>query len=197
MSAPELVIATTNPGKVREYRTMLSDFFSRITGTHDRSGLEPVPETGSSFLENAEMKARGYFEQIQRPTLADDSGLCVEALDGRPGLHSARYAGENATDQENNQKLLDELKDVPEEGRSAYFECCIVMMMSEDRVVNATGRCHGRIVREPRGENGFGYDPLFQPEGHDRTFGEMGDEEKHEISHRAKAICNLMQQFAE
>jgi len=188
----ELVIATTNPGKVREYRSMLSPYFSSVEGTSDRTDLDPVPETGETFHENADLKASGYFEQIGRPTLADDSGLCVEALDGAPGIHSARYAGENASDRDNNRKLLQALSDAPEEQRTAFFECCIVVCLDRNRTLSARGRCHGRILRDPRGDGGFGYDPLFQPEGHERTFGEMDPEEKHERSHRAAAIRNLI-----
>ncbi len=187
---PELVVATSNPGKVREVKELLSHRFN-VDGILDREDLAPVPETGDTFRENADLKARGYFEQIGKPTIADDSGLCVEALDGAPGVRSARFAGTTADDEDNNRKLLRELEGVPEKKRDAYFECWIVLYISEQIQVMSAGRCEGRITEEPRGSGGFGYDPLFLPDGHNRTFAEMEPQEKNQISHRSRALKRL------
>lgn len=187
----ELIVATTNEHKVEEVRNMLGHAVSRVRGTHDWNQLEEVEETGDTFRENAELKASGYFKQIQRPVLADDSGLCVDALDGRPGVHTARFAGPGATDEENNRKLLKELDGVPVEQRDARFVCTIVVYFSDHLIITSRGECHGTIRREPQGSGGFGYDPLFEPDGYDRTFAQMSGAEKDERSHRGSALEQL------
>jgi XTP/dITP diphosphohydrolase len=187
----ELIVATTNKHKVDEVRNMIGSAVSRVRGTHDWDQLDEVPETGDTFRENAEQKARGYHDQIGRPVLADDSGLCVSALDGRPGVHTARFAGPGASDEENNDKLLEELKNVPYEQRDAHFVCSIVLYFSDQLIINTRGECHGKIRKQPRGTAGFGYDPIFEPDGYDRTFAEMSEEEKDELSHRGDALQQL------
>jgi XTP/dITP diphosphohydrolase len=187
----ELIVATTNKHKVDEVRNMIGSAVSRVRGTHDWDQLEEVPETGDTFRENAEQKARGYYRQIGRPVLADDSGLCVSALDGRPGVHTARFAGPGASDEENNAKLLEELNDVPYEQRDAHFVCSIVLYFSDQLIINTRGECHGKIREQPCGTAGFGYDPLFEPDGYERTFAEMSEQEKDELSHRGNALQQL------
>ncbi len=187
----ELIVATTNKHKVEEVRNMLGTAVSRIQGTHDWNRLEEVEETGNTFRENAEMKAAGYYKQIQRPVLADDSGLCVDALDGRPGVHTARFAGPDATDEENNQKLLEKLADVPYEQRDARFVCSIVVYFSDQLIIHTRGACHGKIRKNVQGTGGFGYDPLFEPDGYSQTFAQMSDAEKDELSHRGDALQQL------
>ncbi len=191
MSEQELIVATTNPDKVKEVRNMLGDAVTRIKSTLNMTELHEPEETGESFRENAEIKAKQYYEQVRRPVLTDDSGLCVEALNGAPGVHSARFSGPNASDMENNEKLLDELAGVPYEKRDARFECCLVLCYSDRLILTTKGICPGKIRTSPSGKSGFGYDPLFEPRGYDRTFGEMSAEEKNNLSHRADAIGQL------
>lgn len=195
MTALHITIATSNPGKVREYRNLLSGTFGQISGTADRDEFREIPETGETFQANADLKAKGYFQQLSQPVLADDSGLCVPALSGKPGVKSARFAGPDATDEENNKKLLRELEGIPFHRRTAYFACCITLVPAEGIQVRASGRCWGYILEKPCGSGGFGYDPLFLPAGRSRTFGEMPEEEKNRISHRAVAarnVCNCV-----
>lgn len=187
----KLLIATGNQGKLREMRTALAPLRLDIISSKDLV-LPDVEETGSTFLENARLKAHTLARASGLVTLADDSGLEVDALDGAPGVRSARYAGLGATDAENNRKLLEALRCVPESGRTARFRCVLVVAAPQGEEWVSEGVCEGVIATEARGTQGFGYDPLFIPVGHGRTFGELDPEVKQRMSHRAKALSSMM-----
>jgi len=193
---PELLIATTNQGKVAEIRHALEGLGLKLLSLADFPNPPSVAEDAETFEGNARKKARHYAQWSGKATLADDSGLVVDALGGRPGVHSSRYAGEKATDEDNRQKLLHELKDVPEEKRGAAFVCCLALATPEGREIVVEGRCEGRITLAPKGENGFGYDPLFFYPPLGRTTAELSLEEKHTISHRGRALERLKQALA-
>lgn len=187
-----VVIATKNPGKVRE-----------IVETLDATGIQwktladfpaaPEPEeTGATFAENALLKARYYLAHTGAPVLAEDSGLEVDALGGRPGIYSARYAGEPSDDDANNAKLLEALAGVAPAERTARYRSAFALALPDGRVESAEGTVEGRIADAPAGTNGFGYDPLFIPEGHHRTFGRLGPGVKRAISHRQRALRALL-----
>ena len=185
----KLLIATNNPGKVREYEELLADLPVEITfPAQEGVGLE-VEETGLTFEENARIKALAFAQATGLLTLADDSGLEVDALGGAPGVHSARYAGPGASDIDRYQKLLTELEEVPTGGRSARFRCVVAIVQPDGTVYTADGACEGEIGFEPRGEHGFGYDPVFVVEGYaGQTMAELDPEIKNRISHRARAV---------
>lgn len=184
------VLATRNLGKVRELTEMLNDCRGiEVLSLADFPDAPEVVEDGKTYEENAIKKATQIADYTGLPTLADDSGLEVDALDGAPGIHSARYAGEGASDAERVQKLLDALKDVPEPQRTARFQCTVAIVEPGGKSRVAVGVCEGQIIREPRGTHGFGYDPVFIPSGYNQTFAELGDEVKNQISHRAKAFA--------
>lgn len=196
------ILASQNKNKIREIRAILGKHgFSVIS--RDDAGLptDDIEETGTTFEENSYIKASAIRDMIaadpafdnytDSPVIADDSGLMVDALDGAPGVYSARYAGEGCTYEDNNVKLLAALEGVPEGKRGASFVTVITMIWpGGDRLI-ARGECKGVIIQEQRGCKGFGYDPLFVPDGYDKTFAEMGTEEKNRISHRAKALEEL------
>ena len=182
-----IVIGTFNAGKVREMRQILADMPVELRSLADYPPVAEVPETGDTFAENAALKAIGLARQLGEAVLADDSGLEVDALDGAPGVRSARYAGEGATTADLVAKLLDALRDLPDGRRTARFRCCLCLADPSGVRLTAEGVCEGRIVREPRGTNGFGYDPVFVPLGETRTFAEMRPEEKNRRSHRGAA----------
>ncbi|MCH8292014.1 XTP/dITP diphosphatase [Candidatus Poribacteria bacterium] len=185
----KLVLATRNLGKVRELGEMLSDQRKvEILSLRDFSDAPQIVEDGETYQENARKKATQIAEHTGYLTLGDDSGLEVDALNGAPGVHSARYAGENASDAQRIEKLLDALKDVPDDQRTARFKCAIAIAEPEGQSKVVVGVCEGKIIRESRGVHGFGYDPVFVPAGYDQTFAELGDEVKNRISHRAKAL---------
>jgi XTP/dITP diphosphohydrolase len=188
----KVILASRNKGKIKEIGDILGRYDMTVV-SRDDAGLpiDEVEETGETFEENSYIKAKAILDVAGVPTVADDSGLMVDALGGAPGVYSARYAGENCTYEDNNRKLLDALKDVPDEKRSARFVSVITMLWPDGRKIVARGECEGRILTETRGEGGFGYDPLFVPEGYDISFGEMSPEEKNKISHRAKALMKL------
>jgi len=183
-----LVIASHNQGKVREIRALLAPFGIEPVAAGDL-GLPEPEETGTTFAENAATKALAWHRAGGLPSLADDSGLCVDALDGRPGVHSARFAGAGAGDRENCELLLRLMEGIRR--RSAHFVCVVALAVSEETVITATGQCEGVILTEPRGENGFGYDPVFLDPGSGRTFAELSAEEKNALSHRRKALEEL------
>lgn len=193
MTAPfSLLLATTNRGKVAELSALFGDagvslMPLRIVGRD----LPPVVEDGETFLANALLKARAAAEATGMVTLAEDSGLEVDALDGRPGVRSARFAKEGATDAENNALLLSQLADVDDDQRAARFRCVMVLIdpWSHAEPFVAEGRCEGSIAREPRGAGGFGYDPLFVVAEEGLTMAELGEDRKNEISHRARAAA--------
>jgi XTP/dITP diphosphohydrolase len=187
----KLVAATRNANKLRELRRLLTGLDLEVLSLQNFESLSEVEETGSTFEENARLKALSYTEQTGLPCVADDSGLEVEALGGAPGVYSSRYAGPGADDRALCSKLLGELRDMPDEKRGARFRCAVALGADGRIILTAEGRAQGRIVRQMRGSNGFGYDPVFVPDGHDRTFAEMQPQEKDSISHRSKALSQL------
>jgi XTP/dITP diphosphohydrolase len=185
----EILIATHNAGKLREFQNLLSGFPFALRSLRDFPHVAEVIESGSSFAENAVLKARDYSKQTGLWTLADDSGLEVEALGGAPGIFSARYGGEGATDAERMSKLLSELSRTNDATRRARFVCVIALTdAASAQVKTFTGTCEGRIAEEPRGSGGFGYDPIFIPDGYAESFGELPPAIKQLISHRARAL---------
>lgn len=187
----QIVIASRNKKKIEELKRILKGLPIEILSVNDFPNLEEVVEDGNSFEENALKKARYVYQKTGLSALADDSGLEVEALGGRPGVFSARYAGENATDEDNVNKLLVEMKEVPDDKRNARFVCCIAFVSSKGEEKVFLGYAKGKITREPRGKLGFGYDPVFIPEGYKLTFAELLPEEKDRLSHRRKALDKL------
>lgn len=187
-----LVIATGNPGKLREIQHILAPWQWEVH-SQKQYQVSDAEETGLSFVENAILKARHACTHTGLPTLADDSGLEVDALDGAPGIYSARYAGPDATDALNNDKLLAALRDVPEQDRTARFQCIMVLMRhaSDPTPLICQGTWEGRIVFAPAGENGFGYDPLFWVESHQCTSAQLQAGIKNQISHRGQALLSL------
>ena len=188
-----LVVATRNRGKLAELRSLLGAHRGlELLCLSDLPPLPEVVEDGDTFLANAQKKAREVALATRLPTLADDSGLLVDALDGAPGVHSARFAGEQASDDENNTRLLELLANVPTEDRRARFRCVLALATPDGTLGPHTeGECEGRIVREPRGAHGFGYDPLFEVEGLGRTMAELSSAEKDDLSHRAVATRRM------
>ena len=192
MTAARLVVATRNASKLAELRRMLRDELDvELLGLNDVEPYPEVPETGATFAENALAKAREAVRHTGLPAVADDSGLTVDALSGMPGVLSARWAGPGRSDQANLQLVLDQVADVPDERRGAAFVCAAALVTPDgvDEVVE--GRVEGTLLRAPRGENGFGYDPIFVPTGHTRTTAEMTAEEKDALSHRGRALRAL------
>ncbi len=187
----KLLLATGNEGKVRELRDMLSSLPLDILSLQDYPGLPEVEETGRTFKENAVLKAETIANLTGEMVMADDSGLEVEYLEGRPGVYSARFAGEKATDEENNALLLELMKDVPPQERAARFVCVIALSSPDGGTITVEGDCPGYLGSEPRGERGFGYDPLFICAEEGKTFGEMDHEEKSRVSHRGKALQRI------
>lgn len=184
----KLVIATNNQGKVREIKAILGGFYDEILSLKDVGVILEVVEDGDTFEVNAIKKAKQAYEITGCDTLADDSGLCVKALGGAPGVYSARYAGENASDKENNNKLLWEMRGVKD--RRAKF-VCVVAFVSGGEVITARGEVEGKITHSPGGEGGFGYDPLFFSEEFGQTFAELPEGIKNGISHRSRALAEL------
>lgn len=186
----ELLIATGNSGKLREIRELLGDFSATLFGLADFPDAKSVAETGSTFAENAALKASGYARQTGILTLADDSGLVVDALCGAPGVHSARYRGEHASYAVRIHALLEELKEVEGGERTARFACAIAIASARGEILFTTqAKCEGRIAGTPRGSGGFGYDPVFIPEGYSQTFAELPANVKNGISHRGRALA--------
>lgn len=186
-----IIVATGNAGKLREIRELLAGLPLDLSSLADHWNPVPqIPETSATFLGNALIKAEWVFNRKQGAVwaLADDSGLEVDALHGAPGVTSARFAGERADTMANNKKLLALLDGVRPELRTARFRCVVVLKTASDAYYKAEGVCEGRIIEKPCGSGGFGYDPLFVPEGHACTFAELPAEEKHAISHRGKAF---------
>ncbi len=185
----KLVLATRNQGKVREIGEILSDQNEiELLSLRNYPEAPDVVEDGKTYEENAIKKASALAEYTGHLTIGDDSGLAVDALDGAPGVHSARYAGENASDQDRIDKLLDALQNVPDDRRSGRFICAVAIAEPLAQVQVVRGICEGRIIQVPRGKSGFGYDPVFVPTGYNKTFAELGDAVKNQISHRAKAL---------
>lgn len=199
MSSKTLLIATTNEGKTKEIKEMLKDFILEIKTLKDFPDIPPPEETGKTFFENALLKAKYYAEKTGLIALADDSGLEVEALNGAPGIYSSRFAGPDATDERNNQKLLELLKDLPPEKRKARFVCVMVCYHPSGKYIIVEGIWEGRIALTPRGHFGFGYDPLFlvKEYNYEKTAAELPTEIKNELSHRGKALKLLKEKLQE
>jgi XTP/dITP diphosphohydrolase len=194
----ELILATRNAHKTREVQQLLgADFNTVDLSSHPE--LHVAEETGQTFAENATLKALSVSKSTENLIIADDSGLEVDALGGAPGIYSARYAGEKANDERNIEKLLSGLRErkVPPEKRTARFRCVIALTQNGKLTGTFSGTAEGMIVDPPRGKNGFGYDPIFQPIGSEKTFAEMAPELKNKISHRAKAIAALREALRE
>ena len=183
----EIILATRNPNKVREIRSILDFLPVTFSSLLDLQDIPDIVEDGSTLDENAFIKARFLYQRVKIPALADDSGLEVFALDGRPGVYSARYAGEHATYEDNNKKLLAELVSFPAEKRKARFRC-VAAFVGPSTEYAVEGICEGTIIHAPRGTGGFGYDPLFVPDGYPETFAELSPEVKNSISHRSAAF---------
>jgi XTP/dITP diphosphohydrolase len=190
----EVVLATGNEGKVREFSGLLRGLFGRVISLRDLDNPPEVVEDGETFSDNALKKARAIAEYSGKPTLADDSGLEVDALGGRPGVYSARYAGENATDRDNVDKLLTEMKG--KEDRKARFVCRLALVYPDGRETVVRGTCEGVISIEPRGQGGFGYDPVFYLPDYEKTMAEIDHGLKNKISHRARAAEKLIEQLS-
>lgn len=189
----ELLIATKNAGKIKEIEELLTATPLRIRSLREFENLVEPEETGATFAENAILKAKYYAQKTGISALADDSGLEVAALGGAPGIYSARYAGENATDGERIDKLLGELKATEEKNRQARFVCAMAIVNIDGATECLTeGICEGQLARFPKGSNGFGYDPIFIPQGFAETFGELSQEIKQKISHRALATSKIV-----
>lgn len=183
----KLLIATHNRGKVQEYREILGDLPFELITLDDAEITEDVDETGATFEENARLKADAYSQQSGLLTIADDSGLEVDALGGEPGVYSKRYAGEGKSDADRNAFLLEKLREVPQEKRAARFRCVIVIEDAQGQRWVTEGTCKGEIAFAPRGTNGFGYDPIFIVPEHGKHLAELSSEEKNRISHRGRA----------
>ncbi|CAM5397290.1 RdgB/HAM1 family non-canonical purine NTP pyrophosphatase [Rhodanobacter lindaniclasticus] len=192
-----IVLASSNPGKLKEFHALLADSGFEVVA-QSSLGITDAEETGASFVENALLKARHAARASGLPALADDSGLCVAHLHGAPGLHSARYAGTHGDNAANNAKLLHALDGVPDAQRNAYFICVLVLLRhAEDPApLIAEGRWHGRVLHAPRGEGGFGYDPLFLPDDETASAAELAPGLKNRISHRGRALAELRQRLA-
>lgn len=191
-----IVLATGNQGKVKELSHLLAKHDIKIVPQSDFS-VPDVPETGTTFVENAIIKARHASKLTGLPAIADDSGLEVDALNGEPGVYSARYAGEGTTDAKNNAKLLNELSKIKDDKRTARFHCVLVYMRHENdpTPIICHGSWEGSILKEPRGEQGFGYDPLFWQEALQLSSAELERDVKNKLSHRGKALAELVKHF--
>ena len=190
----ELVVATSNPGKVAEIQSSFYGLPVKLRALMEFPGILCIEEVGKTYEENAVLKALGYSQQLQLNALADDSGLEVDALGGKPGVLSARFGGEKCSDEERTAKLLRALSETTPAARTARFICTVALAAWNGKaslVQVFRGECEGRISEEPKGRNGFGYDPVFIPNGYDQTFGELSSTIKDSISHRAKALAQM------
>ncbi len=188
-----IVLATKNAGKVKEFQQLLKNFPVEIKNLNDFGPIPEVEEDGTTFDDNAYKKASFTAKVLGLPAIADDSGLVVEALDGAPGVRSARFAGENATDKENIEKLLHEMEGIS--NRKAAFECVISIAVPSGPALTYEGRCEGEITVKPEGASGFGYDPIFYYPEYGKTFAEISGEEKNRVSHRGRALQEVAAEF--
>ncbi|MDA9589522.1 RdgB/HAM1 family non-canonical purine NTP pyrophosphatase [Opitutales bacterium] len=190
MTQHTLIIATGNAHKVEEFELLLKNLDFNVCSAEVCGGMPEVDENGSTFAANAQLKAEALrkLTPMGAWVMADDSGLEVDALDGAPGIYSARYAGEDASDHDNLVKLLDAIKNVPKEKRTARFRCVLCVIDPEGYTTHYDGSCEGRLDVEVHGDRGFGYDPIFVPDGYSESFAQLGDEVKSQLSHRAKAV---------
>ena len=193
-----IVLASSNPGKLREFNALFADSGCEVV-TQASLGIDDVEETGLTFVENALLKARHAAQLSGLPALADDSGLCVEALNGAPGLYSARYAGSHGDSAANNAKLLQTLDGMPPDQRRAFFMCALVLLRhaADPTPLIVEGRWHGRVLEAPRGPGGFGYDPLFLPDGQTQSAAELDPALKNRLSHRGQAMAKLQSRLKE
>ncbi len=186
------LIATKNKGKAKDFKLLFEKHGIEVISLLDlEEPIEDVEETGMTFEENATLKAETISKKLAMPVLADDSGLEIDFLDGRPGVYSARYAGEDKNDHNNLHKVLTEMKRAPDEKRTARFVCVLAVARPGKETITKRGICEGTITREPIGTNGFGYDPIFQPNGMTKTMAELSPSEKNNISHRGNALDKL------
>ena len=190
MTQHALIIATGNAHKVEEFELLLKGLDFEVQSAKACGGMPEVDENGGTFAANAQIKAEALRAQAPAGAwvMADDSGLEVDALDGAPGIYSARYAGAEASDQDNVVKLLEALKDLPKAKRTARFRCVLCVIDHEGHITHYDGCCEGRIDTEVHGDGGFGYDPIFIPDGYSESFAQLGDSVKSQLSHRAKAV---------
>ena len=187
----KILIATKNKGKVKEFQAMFESLGVEILSLADIEGSPDVEETGTTFEENAVLKAETISKEMKIPVIADDSGLEIDALNGKPGVYSARYAGIHKSDEDNMEKVLNELKDVPDSERSARFICALAFARPNEKTIVVKGECEGEILREKRGQQGFGYDPIFFVPHLGLSMAELSKAEKNRISHRAVALQRL------
>lgn len=191
----EIIIATKNKGKAKEFEQLFGPRGFRVLTLLDFPELSDVEETGATFAENAAIKAETISQELRKMVIADDSGLIVDALDGRPGIYSARYAGEEKNDEANIDKVLNELSDIPDQERTARFYCALAVAIPGKKTQTVIGTCEGTILHERRGSYGFGYDPIFFVEEKNKSMAELTSEEKNKISHRANALRELQRQL--
>ncbi|MEH7387871.1 XTP/dITP diphosphatase [Bacillus sp. JJ1521] len=187
----EIMIATKNRGKVKEFKDLFASQGVEVKSLLDYPNIEDVEETGETFAENAQLKADTIAKKLHIPVIADDSGLAIDYLDGRPGVYSARYAGEHKNDLDNLNKVLEELKGIPNEKRTARFHCTLALAIPGEETEIVEGTCEGVITEKPVGENGFGYDPIFYVPSKGKTMAELSKDEKNQISHRGNALRKL------
>lgn len=191
----KLVLATNNEGKVREFARILEPLGIEVM-TQKQAGVHVSPEeNGTTFAENARIKAMAVYEATGLPTVADDSGLCIDAMNGEPGVYSARYYGEDTSYEEKNRRIIESLNGVAEEKRTARFVAHITCVLSKDEILDCEGVCEGTIGHKPAGDGGFGYDPIFYVG--DKSFAELDGEAKDKVSHRGKALEKLYQKLKE
>ena len=187
-----MIAASSNAHKIKEIQSIMSKFGVKVVSRKEAGVPEfEIEEDGETFEENSLKKAEAIMKATGKLTVADDSGLMVDYLGGAPGVYSARFAGEECYDEKNNEKLLKHLEGLPAEDRKAKFVSVITLMFPDGNTIVARGECPGRIIETPTGENGFGYDPLFVPDGLSKTFAQLSDKEKNSISHRARALEKL------
>lgn len=193
----QLIVATKNKGKAKEFSELFIPYNIQVKSLLDIEPTVKIEETGSTFLQNACLKAEQARQQLNQHVLADDSGLVVDALDGAPGIYSARYAGESATDQMNMDKLLFALNDVPDHKRTARFVAVIALALTDGEIIYREGVCEGTIAFRQTGDYGFGYDPIFMPTGYEQSMAELNPETKNSISHRRQALNQLAEWLQE
>lgn len=198
MAGKQILVGTHNADKLREISAILSTFDIDVVALSQFSSIPDVEETGTTYEENAILKARSFSLATGLPCISDDTGLEVDFLGQRPGVHSARWANVEgpARYAANNRKLLESLQGVPPEKRNAKFVCVIVLVSQQQVWLQCRGECHGRITIAPRGSGGFGYDPLFEVPAYQKTFAELGNDIKNKISHRARAVAQFAERFA-
>ena len=191
----KVLVATNNTGKLQEIREILDGTGIEVISLSDVDSTGEPVEDADTFEENAIKKATFYARQTNLPTIADDSGLCVDALNGAPGIHSARFSGTDANDDKNNALLLNKMRQVPDAERTAHFACSMVCVWPDGNILTSSGRCDGVILREKKGNEGFGYDPLFFVPDLEKTFAQLEPKQKNSISHRGRALRKLAAQL--